>query len=245
MAMKTAGHAVMASGVTVAISLLALLILPVPALRSMGVAGMLIPLVSVAVVLTLLPALLSSVGPRIDYPRIRKEGTASRGWSAWARLIVRHRVVATAAAVVVLGLLIAPVFGLKIGPGSSLESLATGRARASTRCTTLTDGGVGAGVITPIEVLVPAGDAQAAAEAARGVDGVQMAVVGTTRGDSAVVDVFPTQATLDSDTSAVVADVRAAVEPVVERRGRHHRSRPDHRGLLQRGLRQVPLRAGG
>jgi putative drug exporter of the RND superfamily len=214
-AMKTAGHAVMASGVTVAISLLALLILPVPALRSMGVAGMLIPLVSVAVVLTLLPALLSSVGPRIDYPRIRKEGTASRGWSAWARLIVRHRVIATGTAVIVLGLLIAPVFGLKIGPGSSLESLAQNGQRFDA-LDTLTDGGVGAGVITPIEVLVPASDAQAAAQAARGVDGVQLAVVGTTSGDSAVVDVFPTQATLDSDTSTVVTDVRTAVEPAVD-----------------------------
>ena len=58
-AMKTAGHAVLASGVTVAISLLALVVVPVPFLRSMGIGGMLIPLVSVAVVLTLLPALLS------------------------------------------------------------------------------------------------------------------------------------------------------------------------------------------
>ena len=99
-AMKTAGHAVFASGVTVAISLLALLVVPVPALRSMGLAGLLIPLVSVSAVLTLLPALLSSIGPRVDYPRIRHEGTASRGWSAWARLIVRHRFVATAVAVV-------------------------------------------------------------------------------------------------------------------------------------------------
>src|SRR6185436_7471407 len=123
-AMKTAGHAVFASGVTVAISLLALLIVPVPALRSMGVAGMLIPLVSVAAVLTLLPALLSSIGPRVDYPRIRKEGTASRGWSAWARAIVSHRGLATAVALVLLGLLIIPVFGIKIGQGSSVESLA-------------------------------------------------------------------------------------------------------------------------
>ena len=212
-AMKTAGHAVMASGVTVAISLLALLILPVPALRSMGVAGMLIPLVSVGVVLTLLPALLSSVGPRIDFPRIRKEGTASRGWSAWARLIVRHRVIATATATIVLALLIAPVFGLKIGPGSSLESLAQDGPRFDT-LQTLTDGGVGAGVLTPIEVLVPAGDADAAAQAARGVDGIQMAVVGTIRGGSAVIDVFPRQATLDSDASTVVSDIRAAVDPV-------------------------------
>ena len=46
----------------------------------------------------------------------------------------------------------------------------------------MTDGGVGTGVLTPIEVLVPAGEAEAAADAARGVDGVQLAVVGTTPG---------------------------------------------------------------
>jgi RND superfamily putative drug exporter len=214
-AMKTAGHAVMASGVTVAISLLALLIVPVPALRSMGIAGMLIPLVSVAVVLTLLPAMLSSIGPRVDYPRIRHEGTASRGWSAWARLIVRHRFVATAVAVVVLALLIIPVFSLKIGPGSSLASVAQSGPRYDA-LHTLTDGGVGAGVLTPIEVLVPAGDAAAAAEAARGVDGIQMAVVGTTQGGQSVVDVFPVKATLDSDAATVVDDVRTAVGPAVD-----------------------------
>src|SRR3954468_19295262 len=206
-AMKTAGRAVMASGVTVAISLLALLIVPVPALRSMGVAGMLIPLVSVAVVLTLLPALLSSIGPRVDYPRIRHEGTASRGWSAWARLIVRHRVAATAVAVVVLALLIIPVFSLKIGPGSSLASVAQSGPRYEA-LHTLTDGGVETGVLTPIEVLVPAGEAAAAADAARGVDGVQLAVVGTTQGNQAVVDVLPVDATLDSDAAAVVDDIR-------------------------------------
>jgi RND superfamily putative drug exporter len=70
-AMKTAGNAVVASGVTVAISLVALVVVPVPFLRSMGIGGMLIPLVSVSVVLTLLPALLSSFGPRVDYPHIR------------------------------------------------------------------------------------------------------------------------------------------------------------------------------
>ena len=209
-AMQTAGHAVFASGVTVAISLLALLVVPVPALRSMGLAGMLIPLVSVAAVLTLLPALLSSIGPRVDYPRIRKEATASRGWSAWARLIVRHRTIATAAAVVVLALLVIPVFSLKIGQ-SSIDSLARSGPRYDA-LQTLTNGGVGTGVLTPIEVLVPASDAQAAAEAARGVEGVQFAVVGTTAGDGAVVDILPTNATVDSAGTAVVDDVRTAVE---------------------------------
>ncbi len=213
-AMKTAGHAVFASGVTVAISLLALLVIPVPALRSMGVAGMLIPLVSVSAVLTLLPALLSSVGPRIDYPRIRHEGVPSRGWSAWARGIVRHRFVAAAAAMAVLAILIVPLFSIAIGPGSSLDSLARGGPRYDT-LHTLTDGGIGSGALTPIEVLVPAGDAKAAAAAARGVDGVQLAVVGTVKGDEAVVDVFPTAATLNSDSATVVDDIRAAVDPVV------------------------------
>jgi RND superfamily putative drug exporter len=212
-AMKTAGRAVFASGVTVAISLLALLVVPVPALRSMGVAGLLIPLVSVSAVLTLLPALLSSVGPRIDYPRIRKEATPSRGWSAWARLIVRHRAVAAAVALAVLGILIIPVFSLKVGQ-SGIESLAHSGPRYDA-LHMLTDRGVGTGVLTPIEVLVPAHEADAAAEAARQVDGVQLAVVGTTVGDNAVVDVLPTDATVDNTGTAVVDGVRTAVENAV------------------------------
>ena len=213
-AMKTAGHAVLASGVTVAISLLALVVIPVPALRSMGLAGMLIPLVSVLAVLTLLPALLSSIGPRVDYPRIRKEATPSRGWSGWARGIVKHRALAATVAIVLLGLLIIPVFGIKIGQGSSVESLARSGPRYDA-LQALTQGGVGTGVLSPIEVLVPAADAQAAADAARDVEGVQMAAVGATVGDTAVVDVLPTNATVDSASSAVVQDVRAAVQPVV------------------------------
>jgi RND superfamily putative drug exporter len=214
-AMKTAGHAVVASGVTVAISLLALLIVPVPALRSMGIAGMLIPLVSVSAVLTLLPALLSSVGPRVDYPRIRKEGTASRGWSAWARLIVKRRVVATATAVVLLALLTIPVFSIKLGQ-SDIDSLARNGPRYDA-LHTLTNGGVGTGVLTPIEVLVPVGDAQAAAEAARGVDGVQLAVVGSTHGSNAVIDVLPIDATVDSTGTDVVDKIRTAVQGSVNR----------------------------
>ena len=209
-AMKTAGHAVFASGVTVAISLLALIVVPVPFLRSMGIGGMLIPIVSVAVVLTLLPALLSSIGPRIDFPRIRKEGTASRGWTAWARVIVGHRFVAAGVALIALALLLLPVFSLKIGQ-SGIESLARSGPAFDT-LTILREGGIGTGVLTPVEVLVPADEAEAAAEAARGVDGVQTAVVGTTKDGQAVVDVLPVNETVDSSGTAVVDAVRAAVE---------------------------------
>ncbi|MGH2411786.1 MAG: MMPL family transporter, partial [Chloroflexota bacterium] len=65
-AMETAGRAVAFSGTTVAIGLLALIVLPVPFLRSMGYGGMLIPLVTGAVALTLLPVILATVGPRMD-----------------------------------------------------------------------------------------------------------------------------------------------------------------------------------
>ena len=68
-AMQHAGSAVVFSGTTVAISLLSLLALPMPALRSIGIAGLLIALVSVAVANTLLPVVLATVGPWLDRPR--------------------------------------------------------------------------------------------------------------------------------------------------------------------------------
>ena len=72
-AMETAGHAVLFSGITVAIGLLALVVLPVPFLRSIGLGGALIPLASVLVTLTLTPAILGGIGPRVDWPKIRHE----------------------------------------------------------------------------------------------------------------------------------------------------------------------------
>ena len=86
-AMQHAGSAVVFSGTTVAISLLALLAVPIPALRSIGIAGLLIALVSVAVAVTLLPVVLATIGPKLDWPRSDRDSRPSRGWSAWARLI--------------------------------------------------------------------------------------------------------------------------------------------------------------
>src|SRR6185295_12484561 len=101
-AMAHAGKAVVFSGTTVAISLLALVALPVPFMRSIGIAGLLIAAVSVAVATTLLPVVLATVGPRLDRPRRRAAAPASRGWSAWARLVVRHRWIAAVSATAVL-----------------------------------------------------------------------------------------------------------------------------------------------
>src|SRR5205807_10054738 len=118
-AMAAGGRAVACSGVTVALGRLALVILPVPFLRSIGYGGMIIPLMSVCVTLTLVPALLSGIGKRLDWPRIRHEDKASRSWTAWARLVVRRRWIAAIGALVVLGALAINTTGLKIGDPSS------------------------------------------------------------------------------------------------------------------------------
>ncbi len=114
-AMATAGRSVAFSGATVGIGLLSLIVLPVPALRSIGIGGMLVPLISVAVTLTLLPVLLATVGGRMDWPRRRRACAASRAWTWWARLVVRRRWAATLAALAVLGALGAAAAGIRVG----------------------------------------------------------------------------------------------------------------------------------
>jgi RND superfamily putative drug exporter len=219
-AMQYAGHAVVASAGTVAISLCALLVIPVPLLRSMGVGGMLIPLVSTAVILTLLPALLGGIGPRVDWPRIRHEDKPSRSWTAWARLVVRWRWIAAGVALVILGALIIPIFGIKIGQAQT-SSLASG-GPAYQQLQRLHDGGVPGGVVSPMEVLIEgkssATSAEEAATRAAKVDGVAAAFAPDTPqwrvGDSALVGVIPTEETVDSTKAHVVDDVQAALDGV-------------------------------
>ncbi len=113
-AMETAGHAVVFSGTTVAISLLALVALDIPFLRSVGLGGMLIPLVSVAVSITLLPVILATVGPRLDWPRIRRGDQVSRPWERWATFIVRHRVLATVVGVALVAAITIPALDMEV-----------------------------------------------------------------------------------------------------------------------------------
>ena len=194
-AMNHAGRAVVFSGLTVAIGLLSMIILPVPMLRSVGYGGVLVPLVSVAVAITLLPVILATVGPRLDWPRLRTERRASRVFSAWARGVYRHRWLAALAGLGILTALMLPALSLHLGePGSSAQ--ATSGAAHDT-LVTLTDGGIPSGVITPAEVLVaaaPGAPAAVAASAAR-VPGVYAAVAPATpdyqRAGTAIVTVLP------------------------------------------------------
>jgi putative drug exporter of the RND superfamily len=173
-AMEHAGKAVVFSGTTVAISLLALVALPVPFLRSIGIAGMLIPLVSVAVAVTLLPVVLATIGPRLDRRHARREDRASRGWSAWARLVVRHRWSAAILSTAVLAGLVVGASSIQLG-NPQAESLAqAGPARMA--LDRLEDSGIGAGPLSPFDTLVRSGDPARIAAELEGVEGVRGAV---------------------------------------------------------------------
>jgi uncharacterized membrane protein YdfJ with MMPL/SSD domain len=169
-AMATAGRAVLFSGTTVAIGLLALVALPVPFLRSVGYGGLLIPLVSVAVALTLLPVILSTVGPRLDWPHLRTADRASRSWTRWGGLVVRHRFLAAGAAVAVLAALLAGATTLRLGPANGNPDTISRRGKDKQGLEQLERSGIGAGVLSPIEILAPRTQAT---ELARRLDGIE------------------------------------------------------------------------
>jgi len=214
-AVTQAGHSVVFSGAAVAIGLISLTVLNVPFLRSLGLGGMLIPLVSTLVTITLTPAILATVGPKVDWPRLRKEATASRFWSRWTTGVVKRPWTALVAAVVLLGVLAAPAFGIKLG-NAETSSLTTKPGPIVAQFAALTQGGVPSGVLTPLEVLTT-GDPQAVVAAARAVPGVAFAVSpgqasGFANGGASVVEVVPDHETVNSDSTSVVGRVRSAVE---------------------------------
>ena len=193
-AMNHAGRAVVFSGLTVAIGLLSMIVLPVPMLRSVGYGGVLVPLVSVVVSVTLLPVILATVGPRLDWPRLRTERRASRVFSAWARGVYRHRWLAALAGLGILGALMLPALSLHLGEPGSAAQATSGPAHDA--LVTLTDGGVPSGVLTPAEVLTSSpGSASTVAASAARVSGVYTAVAPGTpdyqRDGTAIVTVIP------------------------------------------------------
>jgi RND superfamily putative drug exporter len=215
-AMATAGRSVAYSGVTVAIGLLSLMVLPVPALRSIGIGGMVVPAVSVAVTLTLLPVLLATAGQRLDWPRRRRQAGASRAWTAWARLVVRHRWPAALAALAMLGALAAAASGIKVGEPAAASLGTTTPAAQSLRV--LEHAGVPAGMLDPIEVLVPAGSRTGPAQLARrlaALPGVRTAVAPAgpawRRGGTALISVQPAAEPSTQAGAATLAAVRDAV----------------------------------
>jgi putative drug exporter of the RND superfamily len=211
-AMETAGRAVVFSGTTVAIGLLALIALPLPFLRSVGYGGVLIPLVSVAVGITLLPVVLSSWGQKLDWPRRVREDHANRSWTRWAKLVVRRRALAALAAGVVLAALLLSASGLQLGLSNPDTIAQSGTAKAG--LTQLERSGIGSGVLLPHEVLVRGQEPGPIAARLAKLPEVQGAVAPANgewrRGGTAVVDVFQRPDAGSAHGNAVTKQIRSA-----------------------------------
>jgi putative drug exporter of the RND superfamily len=193
-AMETAGRAVVFSGITVAIGLLALIALPLPFLRSMGYGGMLIPLVSTLVAITLLPVILAKFGNRLDWPHRRTDDKASRAWTRWATAVAKHRWLAAGAGILVIILLAFAATGLRLGSGDADTIAKAGDAKQG--LTALERAGIGEGSILPNEILIEGNTPpERVAAALNKVPGVHGAVApddpSWRRAGTSIVDAFP------------------------------------------------------
>lgn len=151
--MDTAGKAVLFSGLTVLISLSAVLLVPIPAFRSMA-AGMMLSVSFVLLAgLTLLPAILGHGINRFALPWHSVGEHRSPGWAKFARRIEKHAVVVSVASVAFLLLLASPLLGLQTGM-PSISVLPADR-QARTGYDLLADA-FGPGGPGPYQIVVPA-----------------------------------------------------------------------------------------
>jgi len=116
--MDTAGKAVLFSGLTVLISLTAVMLVPSPAFRSMALGIMLSVLFVLAASLTLLPAVLAKLGPRIDgvsLPWVHSGEHRSRRFERWGERLWRRPLLYGLPALALLIVLALPVLNLDTG----------------------------------------------------------------------------------------------------------------------------------
>ncbi|HEY0541256.1 MAG TPA: MMPL family transporter [Actinoallomurus sp.] len=230
--MATAGRTVAVSGVTVAISLAGLLIFPQVFLRSMGFGGMSAVLVAMLAALTLLPALLAMLGPKVDalsvrpwlrrmFHRAPKVTTEDQG--AFARIahsVMRRPVVYTVVVTAVLLFLALPFLRVQFG-GIDERALPAGtesRVVAETIASdfpTSEDGPVDAVVTLADPVDSPAGGTalQSYVDAVAAVPGVEGATVVDAAGGTAHVDIAYGGDPLAADARDLVGDLRAVPAP--------------------------------
>jgi RND superfamily putative drug exporter len=213
LAMETSGRAVVFSGITVAIGLLALIALPLPFLRSMGYGGMLIPLISTLVAITLLPVILAKLGPRLDWPHRRTDDKASRAWTRWAEAVSRRRWVAAGAGMVVVLALALAATDLQLGTSDANTIAKKGDAKQG--LVALERAGIGEGSILPHEILIEGKtNPERVAAELREVDGIHGAVApddpGWRRDGTAVVEAIPVPDSGSGAGAQTLDGVRAA-----------------------------------
>jgi RND superfamily putative drug exporter len=177
--MDTAGKAVLFSGLTVLISLSAVMLVPSPAFRSMSLGIMLSVVFILAATLTLLPAVLAKLGPRVDklaLPWVHSGEHRSPRFAAWAERLWRRPKRYGAVALIALAGLSLPVLALDTGmPSIKVVPEEDGSRVGYTRV----QQAFGAGATGPLQIVTSQPDATA--------------VAATLKADSGIAQVLPTQ----------------------------------------------------
>jgi RND superfamily putative drug exporter len=157
--MATAGRATLFSGATVAIGLALLVFMPLPFIRSMGVGGLLIPLVSIAASATLLPTLLSFMGRGVNRWRVIPKRVLERRaakdvtgfWHALATSIMKRPVLWFCAAGGLMVALALPALGLAVTGGDNRGVPLT---TESTRGLHVLETTLGPGALAPHQIVI-------------------------------------------------------------------------------------------
>jgi RND superfamily putative drug exporter len=217
-AMGTSGTAVLFAGVTVVLAMAALVLTGMGVLASIGLGTALVVLFAVATALTLLPALLTMLGDRIDAGRVlgRRRATRPVEATTWWRLA--HRISARpvpylVAASVLLLTLAAPALSMETGfPDAGDDPTSTTHRQAHD----LLAEGFGPGFNAPLLVvadLLDTGSVDVSALVSRLDADPGIAEVGeptrTASGDTVVIPAIPTTAPADDATEATLARLRA------------------------------------
>ncbi|MGB8876022.1 MAG: MMPL family transporter [Solirubrobacteraceae bacterium] len=191
--MDTAGKAVLFSGITVLISLTAVMLVPSPAFRSMSLGIMLAVVFVLAATLTLLPAVLSRLGPNVDklaLPWAHSGEHRSARFERWGERLwrqpVRYGIVALA---ILVGLAI-PITQLKTAM-PSIKVVPT--SDASYIGYQQVQRAFGPGATGPLQIVTPAGDTAVAARIAAADPGVVALMPTQTSGGYALITAIPKQ----------------------------------------------------
>jgi RND superfamily putative drug exporter len=211
--MDTAGKAVLFSGITVLISLSAVMLVPSPAFRSMALGIMVAVAFILAATLTLLPAVLGALGPKVDniaLPWAHSGEHRSPFFARWAERIWSRPLLYGIPALVVLLALAAPVLGLKTG----MPSIKVVPAGDSSRIGyTQVQAAFGAGAPGALQLVGPVRDASALAATAKADPGIAAVMPTQTSSDGsyALVQAIPRQNPSDPAVGRTVDRLRSAL----------------------------------
>ena len=220
--MRHAGRSVIVSGSTVAIGLLSMVILPIPVIRSIGIGGLLIPTVSVISSITLLPALLAMLGPRINRLRVMPKRIVERQdptkgfWHRWAQFVTRRPIPVAIVGIAIVAVLLVP--GLQINPAEAQLKDYPGGGDAINGREALDKAGISPGVMKPYVVLIEHSGQDAAREvvgALRSTPGIAAAVAPSQwrRDGDELVEAFPTTDSASSESSKTISKLQHDVLP--------------------------------